>query len=82
MSVLRSESPVVGGGCHRSGTSLVRRLLDAHPPIHCRPAVPFFRDFYGNYLGDALHWAGTRDLWEQVDPELRWSYRQPQGGRP
>ena len=27
-------------------------------------------------------WEGTRDLWEQVDPELRWSYRQPRGCRP
>ena len=30
----------------------------------------------------ALIWEGTRDLWEQVDPGLRWSYRQPQGCRP
>jgi hypothetical protein len=30
----------------------------------------------------ALIWEGTRDLWEQVDPELRWNYRQPQGCRP
>ena len=51
----RSEWPIVVGGCHRSGMSLVRRLPDAHPRIHCGPEVPFFGDFYGNYLGDALH---------------------------
>ena len=30
-------------------------MPDAHPRIHCGPEVPFFGDFYGNYLGDALH---------------------------
>jgi hypothetical protein len=50
----RAEWPVVVGGCHRSGTSLVRRLLDAHPAIHCGPEVPFFRDFYGDYIDDPL----------------------------
>lgn len=43
--------PIVVGGCYRSGTSLVRRLLDSHPRIHCGPEVKFFRDFYGDYLG-------------------------------
>jgi hypothetical protein len=94
--------------------------------------VPFSRDFYGNYLGDALHhlrftharslpfeyesleilgrgfvavhehaanragkprWTGKAEsdaalIWEgtrrslEVDPELPWSYRQPQRCRP
>jgi hypothetical protein len=42
--------PIVVGGCYRSGTSLVRRLLDSHPRIHCGPEIKFFRDFYGDYL--------------------------------
>jgi hypothetical protein len=42
--------PIVVGGCYRSGTSLVRRLLDSHPRIHCGPEVKFFRDFHGDYL--------------------------------
>jgi len=46
--------PVIVGGCHRSGTSLVRRLLNAHSRIHCGPEVKFFRDFYGGYPDDAL----------------------------
>ena len=53
MTVPRSDWPVLVGGCRRSGTR--RRLPDAHPRIHCGPEVPFFRDFYGNYLGDAPH---------------------------
>lgn len=44
------DRPIVVGGCYRSGTSLVRRLLDAHPRIHCGPEVKFFRDFYADYL--------------------------------
>jgi len=46
--------PIIVGGFYRSGTSLVRRLLDAHSQIHCGPEVKFFRDFYGQYLNDDL----------------------------
>lgn len=42
--------PIVVGGCYRSGTSLVRRILDSHPDIHCGPEVKFFRDFRGDYI--------------------------------
>ena len=50
----RRTWPIVVGGCHRSGTSVVRRILDAHPRIHCAPEVTFFRDFYGDYGEDPL----------------------------
>ena len=43
--------PIIVGGCYRSGTSLVRRLLDSHPRIHCGPEVKFFRDLHADYLG-------------------------------
>jgi len=42
--------PIVVGGCYRSGTSLVRRLLDSHPRIHCGPEVKFFRDFHADFI--------------------------------
>jgi hypothetical protein len=51
---MRSGSAIVVGGCHRSGTSLIRRILDAHHRIHCGPEVKFFRDFYGDYFDDPL----------------------------
>jgi hypothetical protein len=44
------DRPIVVGGCYRSGTTLVRRILDAHPRIHCGPEVKFFRDFYADYI--------------------------------
>jgi hypothetical protein len=50
----RSDWPIVVGGCHRSGTSLLRRILDTHSRIHCGPEVKFFRDFYGDYFDDPL----------------------------
>ena len=46
--------PIIVGGFFRSGTSLVRRLLDSHSRIHCGPEVKFFRDFYGQYPRDDL----------------------------
>jgi hypothetical protein len=50
----RSAWPIVVGGCHRSGTSLLRRMLDAHPRIHCGPEVPFLRDLHGDFRADPL----------------------------
>jgi len=47
--------PIIVGGFYRSGTTLLRRLLDAHSRIHCGPEVKFFKDFYGDYLQDELH---------------------------
>ncbi|OGW38361.1 MAG: hypothetical protein A2Y97_14380 [Nitrospirae bacterium RBG_13_39_12] len=48
------EYPIIIGGFYRSGTSLLRRLLDAHSNIHCNPEIKFFKDFYGDYLHDDL----------------------------
>ncbi len=35
------DIPIVATGCHRSGTSLVRRILDSHPRIACPPETLF-----------------------------------------
>jgi hypothetical protein len=46
--------PIIVGGFYRSGTTLLRRLLDAHSRIHCGPEVKFFKDLWGDYLDDPL----------------------------
>jgi len=53
--ITKKFTPIIIGGFYRSGTSLVRRLLDSHSRIHCGPEVKFFKDFYGDYLQDDLH---------------------------
>ncbi len=50
----RDQWPIIVGGFHRSGTSLVRRMLNAHSHIYCGPEVKFLRDFYGDYAQDPL----------------------------
>lgn len=40
-----SQQPIIIGGCYRSGTTLLRRLLDSHSNVHCRPEVKFFNDY-------------------------------------
>lgn len=54
MSNAMADVPIIVGGCYRSGTSLARRLLNAHSKIYCGPEIKFFRDFYGEYFRDPL----------------------------
>jgi Sulfotransferase family len=53
-SEMRDALPIIVGGCHRSGTSLVRRILNAHPHIYCGPETNFWRDFYSEYIDDPI----------------------------
>jgi Sulfotransferase family len=53
--VSRNTCPIIVGGCHRSGTSVIRRILNAHSRIHCGPEVKFFRDFFSDYFHDPIH---------------------------
>lgn len=53
----RCENPIFIVGAHRSGTSLVRRLFNAHPLIAC-PPESFFIANYAQMLGDTFVGAG------------------------
>ena len=46
--------PILIGGFYRSGTSLLRRLIDGHPNIHCPPEIKLLKDFNGDYIDDTL----------------------------
>lgn len=50
----KPEKPIIIGGCLRSGTSLIRRIINSHSRIYCGPEVKFFRDFYNDYFDDPL----------------------------
>jgi protein-tyrosine sulfotransferase len=49
-----SEWPIIIGGSHRSGTTLLRRLLDGHPHIFCPPEIKFHKDLLGQFPNDPL----------------------------
>ncbi len=53
-TLLNRPTPIIIGGFYRSGTSLVRRILDSHSDIHCPSEIKFFKDFYGDYPADPL----------------------------
>jgi hypothetical protein len=42
-----TPAPIFIVGCHRSGTTLLRLLLDSHPNISCGPETGFLTDFAG-----------------------------------
>jgi Sulfotransferase family len=46
--------PIIVGGSHRSGTSLLRRLLNGHPRIFCPAEIKFFKDLLGQFPNDPL----------------------------
>jgi hypothetical protein len=55
MSVRPEETtPIIIGGSHRSGTTLLRRLLNGHPRIFCPAEIKFHKDLLGQFPEDPL----------------------------
>jgi hypothetical protein len=50
MNNTHPKRPLIIGGVHRSGTSLVRRIVNAHSHFYCGPEVKFFKDWHGDYV--------------------------------
>jgi hypothetical protein len=48
--------PIFVVGCHRSGTTLLRLILDSHPHISCGPETLFLTEFAERITGER-HWA-------------------------
>jgi hypothetical protein len=69
MRSLNSTFPIIVGGCHRSGTSLVRRILNAHSSIYCGPEIKFFKDWYGDYINDPIKHARFIQSARSILPE-------------
>jgi hypothetical protein len=46
--------PIIIGGSHRSGTSLLRRLLNGHSRIFCPPEIKFYKDLLQQFPSDPL----------------------------
>lgn len=77
LKIVSKNFPIIVGGFYRSGTSLLRRILDSHSKIHCPPEIKFFKDFYGDYINDHLShvrfFSTARSLGLSND-ELLWIY--------
>jgi hypothetical protein len=51
---MRDDWPIIIGGSHRSGTTLLRRLLNGHPDIFCPAEIKFYKDLLGQFPDDPL----------------------------
>lgn len=49
-----SNCPVIIGGSHRSGTTLLRRLLNGHSKIFCPAEIKFYKDLLQQFPNDPL----------------------------
>jgi hypothetical protein len=63
-------SPIFIVGTHRSGTSLLRRILDSHGRIAC-PPESFFLAHYTRMIEDRLTFEGLENLGFQRDEALK-----------
>jgi Sulfotransferase family len=65
-------SPIFIGGLHRSGTTLMRRLLDSHPHIACGLESNLFRDNQLEHIYTYLRtiWARGLDPSYEFDPHV------------
>lgn len=51
------NTPIIIGGSHRSGTTLLRRILNGSKQIYCPPEVKLFKDLLGQFPNDPLAFA-------------------------
>ncbi len=64
----RTSAPIFVVGCHRSGTTLLRLILDSHPNISCGPETLFLTEFAERIVGERnwphfAHYGFPRDYW-------------------
>lgn len=67
-------APIIIGGCHRSGTTLLRHLLNGHSRIHCGPELTFLREVGQRFASDPyahLRFAQTALAYLPQDDVLR-----------
>lgn len=74
----RSGPPIFIVGCHRSGTTLLRLMLDSHPNISCGPETRFLEDLAKltdrnwSYL---RNYGLPREYWNQKFAEMFGSFQ-------
>ncbi|MFL6240528.1 MAG: sulfotransferase family protein [Actinomycetes bacterium] len=74
-----NPAPIFIVGCQRSGTTLLRMMLDAHPNIACGPETRFLRDFEkvtGEHWHRIQRFGFPQEYWYGKFAELFGSFQQ------
>ena len=54
-TVTTQPDPVILGGSHRSGTSMIRRLFNYHKDFYSPPEIKLHRDLLGQFIDKEMH---------------------------
>jgi hypothetical protein len=70
-----TRSPIFVVGCQRSGTTLLRLILDSHPAISCGPETLFLVEFAERLTGERhwqhlAHFGFPKEYWQRRVAEL------------
>ena len=57
MLPMHKNTPIIIGGSHRSGTTVVRRMLNSHPRIFCPAEIKFHKTLLRQFPKDPLEFA-------------------------
>lgn len=71
----KAGRPIFVVGCHRSGTTLLRLILDSHPNISCGPETLFLTEFAERITGEQhwehfSHYGFSREYWLRQIAEM------------
>jgi hypothetical protein len=70
------RGPIFIGGAGRSGTTLLRVMLDAHPGVYCGPELKVLPQIAQLYQGLTTHYAGVMQSFDNSPADVQLLFRE------